>query len=478
MLGVAGLMWRLLGDIDPRYRESAEESLVETAHLVATLIEQQSPHRLDAAVLPGIMASLAERRIEADIFGFVKTRIELRVVVVDRTGRVVYDSLGRHAGEDFSQWRDVRLALAGRYGARTSVDPQDGPTGAVMHVAAPIRLDGAIAGAVSAGKPMQSLGQFVAAARRKTLLVGAASVVAVLLLVVILSVWLVRPFGILGDYVRYVRAERSVSLPRLSRRAVQALGSAYDEMRDALAGRNYVAEHVQSLTHELKSPLSAIRGAAELLDEPMPADDHRRFVDNIRRETQRIQELVDRMMELAAVESRRRLHDPKPVALRALLEELAASAASAGAPRRITVRLVAPQDATVEGDSLLLRRAVGNLLDNALAFSPDGGEVRLTLLPAGRAVEVRVQDQGPGVPEFAQDRVFEKFFSLPRPGTQRRSTGLGLAFVKEVALLHRGRASLQTANDPPGESAPGPGALATLWLPCLPAAATGRAAGD
>ena len=89
-----------------------------------------------------------------------------------------------------------------------------------------------------------------------------------LLLVIILSIWLVRPFGVLADYVRYVREQRSFSLPRLGRRALGAIGAAYDEMRDALAGRNYVADYVQTLTHEVKSPLSAIRGAAELLQEP------------------------------------------------------------------------------------------------------------------------------------------------------------------------------------------------------------------
>ena len=138
-----------------------------------------------------------------------------------------------------------------------------------------------------------------------------------LLLVVILSVWLVRPFGVIADYVRYVRAERSFSLPRLGRRALGAFGAAYDEMRDALAGRNYVADYVQTLTHEVKGPLSAIRGAAELLQEPMADADRARFVANIARETQRIQELVDRMMELTALESRKSLDRAAPVPLRA-----------------------------------------------------------------------------------------------------------------------------------------------------------------
>jgi two-component system sensor histidine kinase CreC len=90
-------------------------------------------------------------------------------------------------------------------------------------------------------------------------------------------------------------------------------------MRDALAGRNYVADYVQTLTHEVKSPLSAIRGAAELLQEPMEEAQRQRFLGNIQRETQRIQEMVDRMMELTALETRRVLDNVEPVALHPLL---------------------------------------------------------------------------------------------------------------------------------------------------------------
>ena len=239
--------------------------------------------------------------------------------------------------------------------------------------------------------------------------------VAVLLLAVILSVWLVRPFGVIADDVRYVRAQRSFSLPRLGRRALGALGAAYDEMRDALAGRNYVADYVQTLTHEVKSPLSAIRGAAELLQEPMPDADRARFSANIVRETQRIQELVDRMMELTALESRRSLDETAPIALRAVLEELAASAQATGAARGVTVKLVAGDDASVEGDAFLLRRALANLIDNALDFSPAKAGITLALAVHPRSVDIHVRDRGPGIPDYAEDKVFEKFYSLARP---------------------------------------------------------------
>lgn len=462
-LGVGWLLYRQLEDIDPRYRESAEESLVETAQMLAVLIEQRSTDgTLQADGLGPLFQALYARRFEADIFGFRKTRVELRVTVADRTGRVVFDSLGRETGQDHAQWRDVRLALQGEYGARSTPDVAGDHRTMVMYVAAPVRVNDTIIGAVTVGKPVQSFGQFVDAARRKTLLLGAFSVAAVLLLAVIVSVWLVRPFGVIADYLRYVRGQRSFSLPRLGRRALGAIGAAYDEMRDALAGHSYVADYVQTLTHEVKSPLSAIRGAAELLQEPMPDADRARFAGNIAREARRIQELVDRMMELTALESRRGLDTVAPVALGPMLRELAAAARDAGAARGVTVVLDVPPEEdlpSVEGDAFLLQRAVANLLANAVEFSPEHGQVTVAVKRARRTVAVTVRDRGPGIPQYAEGKVFEKFYSLARPGTQKKSTGLGLAFVKEIAELHHGRVTLANAA--------GDGALATLALPLL-----------
>jgi two-component system sensor histidine kinase CreC len=190
----------------------------------------------------------------------------------------------------------------------------------------------------------------------------------------------------------------------------------------------------------------------------MPEADRQRFIANVGRETQRIQELVDRMMELTALERRRTLGPTEPVALRPLLLDLAASAEAAGAPRHLRVTLEPGSEVSVDGDALLLRRAIGNLLDNAIDFSPEGGTVTLTLTRKGRRVDVTVRDHGPGIPDFAGAKVFEKFFSLARPHSKRKSTGLGLAFVREIAELHRGRVSLRNAA--------GGGALATLNLPC------------
>jgi len=460
--GIAFLLYRVVLDIDPRYRESAEEALVETSQLMASLIEQDVvAGTIDTHRLEQLFRSVYARQFSAQIYKLHKTHVELRAYVTDRHGRVLFDSLGRETGADYSQRSDVLRSLAGNYGARTTRDVANDPLTSVMYSAAPIRWNGEIVGVVSLGKPVQSFGQFVEDARARTLWVGVGSALALLLLAVFMSVWLVRPFGLISDYIVWARAQPSLSLPRMARRALDALRSGFSEMRDALTGRNYVADYVQTFTHEVKSPLSAIRGAAELLQEPsMPPAERARFLDNITREAQRIQEIVDRMMELTALETRRGLDRAVPVALAGLLEDVTGSARDAAAARHVRVTLALHAQAMTQGDPFLLRRAISNLLDNAIDFAPEGSEVTLGLSTTARKARITVRDHGPGIPDYARDKVFEKFYSLARPHNQKKSTGLGLAFVKEIVALHRGRIALVNVVE-------GSGAIATLSLPLM-----------
>ena len=458
ILAFAFLTYRIAKDLDPRYREPAEDSLIETAHLLATLIELDLQNgAIDVTRLGPAFQNLYSRRFSAQVYTVEKTRVELRVYVTDRTGHVVFDAQGTALGKDYSRWNDVSRTLQGRYGARTTNDVADDPRTATMYVGAPIWHADQIVGVVSVGRPVLSFGQYVQVARSRIITAGVVSGAAFLLLAVLLSLWLVRPVGLVAGYVRYLRREPGAVRPKLGRGALGAMAAAYQEMRDALAGRQYVTEYVQTLTHEIKSPLSAIRGAADLLQEQMPEEDRRRFVENIRREAARTQELVDRLLELAALERQRRLDRIEPVSLL----EIASAAVRATEPkaqqRRLSVMLTAEADVHLRGDPLLLAGALTNLVENALDFSPEGGRVEIRVARVGDQAQLTVRDEGSGVPDYALGRVFDRFYSLARPHSGKKGTGLGLIFVKEIAELHGGSASLD--NDPRG------GAIATLRLP-------------
>jgi two-component system sensor histidine kinase CreC len=254
-----------------------------------------------------------------------------------------------------------------------------------------------------------------------------------------------------------VAAGERVAPPRRSRDELGDLGIALETMRRQLDGKTYVERYVQALTHEMKSPLAAIRGAAELLQEPLPDAERSRFAAHVTEQGARLTEMIDKLLALAAVEQQGWLQQREAVPLDALLATVAADVAPLLASRGLVLEHATPlAEATVRGDPFLLRQAVRNLLDNAIAFSPPGGRIVLELFREDDRACVRVADAGPGIPDYAAERVFERFYSLPRPDGSR-SSGLGLPFVREVAGLHGGTIAVENAD--------GGGAVATLRLP-------------
>ncbi|MBE2213680.1 MAG: two-component system sensor histidine kinase CreC [Opitutaceae bacterium] len=450
-----GLLWWITGAIRIRYLESMEESLIDTSVILASLLEKQvTGDRIDPASFRDAFATAYARRFDARVYSIRKTAIDLRVYVTDRAGVVIYDSDGgRDEGRDYARWNDVMRTLRGEYGARASLVKPHDRSSAIIHVAAPIRApDGAIVGVVTVGKPPTYVNQFVRAARQRMLFWAVPFVVLLGLIGWFGAAWITRPLEKLTAHARALRDGRTSTLPRLASPEVHALGTALEEMRDALEGKNYVENYVQSLAHQLKAPLSGVRGAAELLQEDMPAADRARFLANIRAEAGRIQRIVDRMLQLAALEKRKGLEDVERVDLAALLAATVDELRPLLEQRRLTVQL-ASVPAAVEGERFLLGQALLNLLHNAAEFSPPGSTLGVALAVAGDRARIEILDRGPGVPDYALPRVFERFYSLPRPDTGAKGTGLGLSLVREIAQLHGGTTTLDNRPDAPGARA-------------------------
>jgi len=237
---------------------------------------------------------------------------------------------------------------------------------------------------------------------------------------------------------------------------------AFAEARDALAGRSYAEQYVQTLAHEIKSPLAAIRGAAELLREPMSESARARFAGNIEEQVARAQDLIERMLELTHLERRGSLERIELVSLAQVVRLVVAEATPIAERRHMRFEVDVAEPLLASGDAFLLQRAISNLVRNAIDFAPVHSTVEIAARETGRQIALTVHDYGPGLPPYAARRVFEKFFSTARPDSGKKGTGLGLAFVKEVAALHGGAARL--ANHPEG------GAVATLLLPRATAA--------
>lgn len=433
----------VMEEIRPGVRQSTEETLVDTANLMAEILRDDfKAGTLNQNRWPQLLRAYGERQPAATIWGLPKNQVSHRIYVTDANGIVVLDSSGVAVGQDYSRWNDVYLTLRGHYGARSSRSDPDDPASSVMHVGAPIRDNGRIIGVVTVAKPNSSLQPYVDRTERRLLIYGAGLVALGLLLGGLLSWWLSAALRRLTIYAQAVSQGRRVEVPHYRGGEFEQLAGAVEHMRTQLEGKAYVERYVHTLTHELKSPLAAIRGAAELLQSDMPAAQHQRFVSNIDNESVRMQQLIERLLNLAQIEQRQGLEEEVAVPLAALMAELLEARGGWIESRQLTVEQQIAGDLALTGEPFLLRQALGNLLENALDFTPVNGLLRVSAERRGNRVEIRLFNQAAPIPDYALPRLSERFYSLPRPASGRKSTGLGLNFVEEVVQLHGGQFSI------------------------------------
>jgi two-component system sensor histidine kinase CreC len=427
-------------ELRPAVRQSMEETLVDTANLLAEVVEEDvRGGRIMASDFSRAVQNFVLRNPGADIWGFQKNEIVYRIYITDEKGIVIYDSDHDQAvGEDYSQWNDVYLTLKGEYGARsTKTDPEDDES-SVMHVAAPIRYNGQIIGVLTVSKPNISVLPFIQLTQRNIVKAGLVLFVAALVMGWFISGFLARSTRKLGDYAENVRQGKKASLPKISEPELSQLGDAIESMRVALEGKEYVERYVHALTHEIKSPLSGITGASELLSEDMNVEDRARFIANIKEDTRRIQNIVDRLLDLARLEQQQVLEKSEALDIPRLVEDIVISHETQFLQKSLAYITDIASSVRVQGDVFLVRQAINNILDNAIAFSPKYGLVEIKGAMFDERYVLTIQDEGEGVPPYARDKIFERFYSLPRPDTGKKSSGLGLGFVKEVMLLHHG----------------------------------------
>lgn len=440
----------VVDDLRPHYMKSMEESLVDESVLLTSLVEQMiDGTTIKTQILRDAFQSAGKRRFDATIYDLVKNQMNIRVYITDDKGIVLFDSdNGKDEGKDYSHWNDVWRTLRGEYGARTSHGIPGDKSTSVLYVAAPIKADTKTVGVLTVCKPSGSVTFFINKAQKKITYAGCIIGFGVLIVSIALSIWVTSPIQRLTSYARSVRDGKPVQLPRLGiscylgRSEVGLMGKAFEEMRQTLEGKKYVEQYVQTVTHEIKGPIAAIRGAAELIDDKMPAEDRDRFLHNIRIESERMQSIVDRLLELTVLENRAALREREEIDLGQTIQNCGKTISPACDAKNIRCEMHSSHSVKLKGDRFLITQAMLNCLQNAIDFTPQGGRIMVSLEVNNGNAKICIDDTGCGIPEYALDKVFDRFYSLSRPDTKRKSTGLGLTFVREAITLHGGTVSI------------------------------------
>jgi len=439
----------VMEEIRPGVRQTTEETLVDTANLLAEFLrEPLLTHQLQSTHIRALLNAYGQRQPNARIWGVNKLQVNHRIYVTDNNGIVLLDSANIAEGQDYSRWNDVYLTLQGKYGARSSLEIQGDESSSIMYVAAPITHNGNIIGVVSVAKPNRTLQPYIDRTQRRLGLLAAGLILLGLISGALFSWWFSRELRRLREYALNVsQGQRAVLTPGLINSGeLGQLAQALESMRNQLDGKAYIEHYIQTLTHELKSPLAGIRAASELLQSPMSDEQRQKFIANIDSESLRLQQLIERLLNLALVEQQQHLHAPQTLLLKPLIESLLNSLTARITQQQIQLQLQLDDSAAIYGEKFLIEQALLNLLDNALDFTPVAGQIQIAMQQKNSHWIISITNQGEPIPDFAMARLTEKFFSLPRPATGRKSTGLGLSFVQEVMKLHQGELQLQNTS--------------------------------
>ncbi len=211
-----------------------------------------------------------------------------------------------------------------------------------------------------------------------------------------------------------------------------------DQMKD---------EMLAAVSHEMRTPLTAMMGFTEfLLENPLAEAESREYLGIIYKETDRLKGLIDNLLSFQRLRSGYGEQRFTEVPLAPVLDEVIELFAVPGSGRRVV--LECPDNLpAVFGDAELLRQAVENLMSNAVKYSAPGSQVTLGARASETGVVLRVEDQGPGIPQVVREQIFDRFFRIDRQGAKRvGGTGLGLPLVKEIAGLHGGRVWVESTE--------------------------------
>lgn len=443
-----------------------ERSMVQQGRLVAAALSAD-PDRLNTDGARQLLQRLGGRS-------------EARIRVVDPRGMVLADSASMHPGrvqiEEDSQYqpdpasrervlyriglkfyrafiairdlvdppskgplvdatpRDVILkALAGRYGA--TLRESAGQRSLTLYSALPIRAggNGSVVGAVMVSQSTSRILRALWRVRLDTFEVFVISIAVAIVLSLLMSATIARPLIRLrneaDDLLDHRGRLRGTFRGSHRRDEIGDLTRALEKLTGRLERHLVFVESFSAdVSHEFKNPLASIRNAAELLAQTDDATEREELGGTIEKEVTRLTRLLNAVREVSKVDAALDTEPAKPVDLRALFSELAARASN-----RIAIDLALPaHPLTVAASEDRLVQAFGNILENAISFSPAGGRVSIAVRELDDQVIVHIDDQGPGIPPEHLERIFDRFFSFRPASETREHDGLGLAIARAI----------------------------------------------
>lgn len=340
---------------------------------------------------------------------------------------------------------------------RVSIEDEKGRT--MLASAALVSIAFAPVGALTVARPAEDVTAAWRALLPRVLLAALSGLAVALALVIMLERRVTRPLRLLAAATnRVAQGDRAVTIGPSGTSEVDRLAASFNAMVVQLGERDRLSrDFLMRVTHDLRTPLTAIRGHAAALSDGIVADDDvPRSLAAIESESTRLERLVSDILDLGKLEARHLRLDVREVDLVEVVAPAFDLIEPACVERDVTVRRELPDHAHAHTDGGRVGQILANLLDNALRWTPEGGTVTVRMSLAPETIAIEVLDTGPGVPVSERERIFEAFQSQVTPDG-RYGTGLGLATARQLARALGGDLTV--------DAAPGGGSVFCLAIP-------------
>ena len=383
-----------------------------------------------------------------------------------RSDLPLYKELGTRNGKGYIE---VANALNGSASTQVRVNEKDE---SIVSVAVPVQRFRAVLGVLLLSTQPGEIDKIVSNERVAILRVFAVAAAVTVVLSILLAGTIAGPVRRLAEAAERVRhgVKSRQEIPDFTERSdeIGHLSGALRDMTNALFNRiEAIESFAADVAHELKNPLTSLRSAVETL--PLARNDasRKRLLEVIQHDVRRLDRLISDISDASRLDAELLRAKAEPIDTVKLLSAVTSVFNSVDRKDGVKVKLTTPTGLPsaalfVNGHDSRLGQVVNNLIDNARSFSPAGGEVRVLLRRTRNDIDIVVEDDGPGVPEHALERIFERFYT-DRPEDQGfgQNSGLGLSISRQIVEAHGGKILVENRTD--GESVVG--ARFTLRLP-------------
>lgn len=385
---------------------------------------------------------------------------EGRILLIDAEGKIQLDTLSLAEGTRTAVPEAITV-LSGSAPHAFGIHPVDGEEYAALCAAA-MMDDDQLIGAVLLSTPVTELRMAIQTVEKQLMTVFIVVAAAASIAALIFAVTLTAPIKALNRTIRRMgKGDLSARVHVRASGELKALADSYNAMAEKIENFDQSrSQFVQNASHELKTPLATMKLLLEnLIYQPdMPADLRAEFMQDMNHEIDRLSGIITDLLTLTQMDEKSAALRMDRVNLSALCEDTLHAHQVAADKAKLTLQGDIESEVSLLGDESKLSQVVYNLIDNAVKYTPEGGQVTVTLTADSRKAVLTVRDTGIGIPEQDVAHIFDRFYRVDKARSRATGgTGLGLSIVRQMVQLHGGEITVT--------SAAGEGSVFTVTLP-------------